>query len=284
MPNLVRRAGAPIVAVLAGVLAAAAVSAGFPQARAEGSASRRLEGPDTHRVLVVPVNLHGRAPLAIDRKQITQALYGAEDSVASRYRVISYGMMEFAGSEGDIVDPVALSEPTDFCDSGLKRLAGEAEDEVRRQGIPLRAYKHVVLVIPEDSPCWWTGVGDIGGTRVWVKATTAKALQHELGHNLGMNHAVHWRSSDADGSDFMGFGGASLNAPHVVEMGWLRGYPGKQRIHSAERGKPPVPGLARRIARQRRQADCMGLPRRYQPDLALRVTHHALKSAATHLC
>jgi len=38
------------------------------------------------------------------------------------------------------------------------------------------------------------------------------------------NHAVHWRSSDADGSDFMGSGGSGLNAPHVVEMGWLRDY------------------------------------------------------------
>jgi hypothetical protein len=229
MPNLVRHARAPIVALLAGVLAAAAVSVGLPQALAQQSSLRLrpLEGPDTHRVLVVPVNLRGRALLAVDRRQITQALYGAEDSVASRYRVMSYGMVEFAGSEGDIADPVTLSEPTDFCDSGLKRLAGEAEDEVRRQGIALQVYKHVVFVIPKDAPCWWTGVGDIGGARVWVKATTAKALQHELGHNLGMNHAVHWRSSDADGSDFMGSGGASLNAPHVVEMGWLRGYAGK---------------------------------------------------------
>ena len=84
-----------------------------------------------------------------------------------------------------------------------------------------------MFVIPADAPCWWTGVGDIGGNRVWVKATTANALQHELGHNLGMNHAVHWQNSDADDSDFMGSGGASLNAFHVVAMGWLRRYPGK---------------------------------------------------------
>ena len=73
-------------------------------------------------------------------------------------------------------------------------------------------HKHLVFVIPKDAPCWWTGVSDIGGSRVWVKATTAKALQHELGHNLGMDHAVHWRSSEAEGSDLMGSGGTSLNA------------------------------------------------------------------------
>ena len=48
-----------------------------------------------------------------------------------------------------------------------------------------------------------------------------------VGHNLGMNHAVQWRSNDADGSDFMGSGANGLNAPHIVEMGWLRRYPGK---------------------------------------------------------
>jgi hypothetical protein len=228
MQNSVRPVPAPIGALLVGTLAAS-VFVGFPPTFAEESSLRLklLEGPDTHRVLVIPINLRGRAPLTVDRKQILQALYGAEDSVASRYRAVSYGKVEFAGSDRDIVDPITLSEPTNFCDTGLGRLAAEAEQELRRQGVSRGPYKHFLFVIPKDSPCWWTGVGDIGGNRVWVKATTAKALQHELGHNLGMNHAVHWRSSDADGSDFMGSGGNSLNAPHVVEMGWLKGYPGK---------------------------------------------------------
>ena len=229
MRNLVRHGRAPFVALLAGILMAAPVLVGFPPALAQESSlqPRQFAGPDTHRVLVIPVNLRGRAPLVVDRQQITQALYGAEDSVASRYRAVSYGKVEFAGSDGDVVDPVTLAEPANFCDTGLGSLAGEAQDELRRRGIPLGPYQHFVFVIPRDAPCWWTGLGDIGGNRVWVKATTAKALQHELGHNLGMNHAVHWRSSDAEGSDFMGSGGASLNAPHVVEMGWLQGYPGK---------------------------------------------------------
>ena len=220
---------APIVALLAGIPPASPVLVGFPQTLAQGSAlqPRQLEGTDTQRVLVIPVNLRGRAPVVVDRKQITQALYGAEDSVASRYRAVSYGKVEFAGSESDVVDPVTLSEPANFCDKGLGVLASAAEDEIRRRGIPLGPYKHFVFVIPKDAPCWWTGLGDIGGKRVWVKATTAKALAHELGHNLGMDHAVHWGSSDADASDFMGSGGASLNAPHVVQMGWLQSYPGK---------------------------------------------------------
>ncbi len=202
------------------MLATAAFAVSSPRAH-----TQQHEGPDTHRVLVVPVNLRGRTPLTIDRQQIMQALYGADDSVASRYRAVSYGKVQFAGSDSDVVDPITLEEPADFCDTGLKRLADEAQDALH--GIALAPYQHVVFVLPKDAPCWWTGVGDIGGNRVWVKATTAKALQHELGHNLGMNHAVRWQSAEAEASDFMGSGGTGLNAPHVVEMGWLRGYPGK---------------------------------------------------------
>jgi hypothetical protein len=194
----------------------------LPQAIAQES-----QRPQVHRVLLIPVNLRGRTQVAVDRAQIAQALYGADNSVASRYRAVSFGKVQFAGSDNDLVDPITLSEPPDFCGSGRGRLAAEAEEELQRQGIRQAAYQHLVFVIPKDSPCWWTGVGDISGERVWVKATTAKALQHELGHNFGMNHALAWQSSNPDGSDFMGSGGAGLNAPHVVEMGWLQSYPAK---------------------------------------------------------
>jgi len=156
---------APIAAFFAGFVALSAVTLSFPPALAQES-TQQPEGMQTHRVLVIPVNLRGRAPLAVDREQIAQALYGTEDSVASRYRAVSYGKVEFAGSENDVVDPVTLSEPADFCDGGLGRPASEAEEELRRRGISRGPYKHLVFVIPKDAPCWWTGLGDIGGNRV----------------------------------------------------------------------------------------------------------------------
>jgi hypothetical protein len=220
-PNISRYLLTLIVAMSA-ILAVLMFSVNFGQAVAQ-----QREAPDMHRVLVIPVNLRGREPLVIDRKQIAQALYGVDDSVASRYRAVSYGKVEFTGSENDVADPITLSEPADFCNKGLKKLADEAANEVRGRGVALSDYQHFVFVLPKDAPCWWTGVADIGGNRVWVKATTAKALQHELGHNLGMDHAVYWQKPDAEGSDFMGSGGTGLNAPHVVEMRWLRDYAGK---------------------------------------------------------
>src|SRR5580704_387923 len=68
-----RRAGSSYaVATLIGALALAIAS---PPALAQASAPN----PNVHRILVIPVNLHGRAPVAADRKQIVQALYGATE-------------------------------------------------------------------------------------------------------------------------------------------------------------------------------------------------------------
>ena len=194
----------------------------------EAAAQTSQLSPDVHRVLVIPVTLLGRAPRSIDRAQIAQALFAAEDSVTAQYHALSYGGIAFIGSQDDVVDPVTLKEPSDFCDTGLKQLADEAMTAVQHRGITQTAYQHFVFVIPKDAPCSWTGLGVIGGDRVWLKATTAKALAHELGHNLGMDHAVRWgTSSEAEGSDFMGSSNARLNAPHILQMGWLRDYGGK---------------------------------------------------------
>jgi hypothetical protein len=192
-----------------------------------GAQTTRLS-PDIHRVLVIPIVLPDRAPLSIDRAQIAQALFTAGDSVNAQYRALSYGSIAFIGSKDDVIDPVTLKESSEFCNTGLKQLADEAMTEVQRRGIAQAAYQHFVFVIPKDTPCSWTGLGGIGGDRVWLKATTAKAFAHELGHNLGMDHAVRWgTSSEAEGSDLMGSGNAQLNAPHIIQMGWLRDYPGK---------------------------------------------------------
>jgi hypothetical protein len=215
-------AGTALAMWLTSIIVTSAASTSSAQVTAQESERSRV-----HRVLLIPVNLRGRAPVAVDRKQILESLYGADNSVASRYRAASFGKVQFAGSDSDLVDPITLSEPPNFCGTGLGLLAAEAQEELGRHGIRQAAYQHIAFILPKDAPCWWTGVGDVRGSRLWVKATTVKALQHELGHNLGMNHALEWQSSNPDSSDFMGSGGAGLNAPHVVEMGWLQSYPAK---------------------------------------------------------
>jgi Ricin-type beta-trefoil lectin domain/Gametolysin peptidase M11 len=187
----------------------------------------KLSSPELHRVLVIPVNIEGYRPLKIERHQIAEALYGRTGSVAMRYRAISYGVIQFSGSASDIADTISLPAPPDFCDSGLGKLATQALNSVRRMGMQTDVDSHFAFILPTDIRCRWTGLGDIDGKRIWVRAMTARAFQHELGHNLKLDHAILWQGPQADASDFMGSGAASLNAPHVIQMGWLQRFPDK---------------------------------------------------------
>jgi hypothetical protein len=178
-------------------------------------------------VVAVLVNVPGKKPLAATREQVAQALFGSKNSVAARYREMSYGRVDFPGSAADVVGPFTVADPGDFCKTGAARLADDADAAARAAGVDLSRYDHFVYLIPPDMPCWWTGLGLIGGNRVWVKAGTTRALQHELGHNLGLNHALFWTSSGSEASDIMGTADDGLNAPHLAQLGWLDAFPGK---------------------------------------------------------
>lgn len=188
---------------------------------------RAQAAPVDHRVVVLFVNVPGKKSLSSTRAQVAAALFTGEDSAAARYRRVSYGQVDFPGSAADVVGPFTVQDSGDFCETGYQRLADAADAAARASGVDLDRYDHVAYLIPPDMPCWWTGLGIIGGKRVWLKAGTARAFQHELGHNLGMNHALFWSSSKSEASDIMGTADYGLNAPHLAQLKWLDAFPGK---------------------------------------------------------
>ncbi|HEX4048856.1 MAG TPA: RICIN domain-containing protein [Elusimicrobiota bacterium] len=194
-------------------------------AGASGLSAGPALGP--RRVLAVLVDVPGKkAPLAT-REQVARAIFSGDGSVAAHYREISYGQVDFPGTVADVVGPFTVPEQGDFCKTGYLRLADAADAAAGAAGVDVSKYDHVAYVIPPDMPCWWTGLGIIGGKRVWAKEATARAFQHELGHNLGLNHALFWTNSFSEGSDFMGTSNFGLNAPHLVQLHWLDAFPGK---------------------------------------------------------
>ena len=142
--------------------------------------------------------------------------------VNALYRDMSAGQTWFSG---DVVGPFTLDvASTDPCD--ITALANEADSRAAAAGVNLGAYARIVYVMPPNN-CPGAGFGTLGGqpSRAWVFTCDLKGVfAHEIGHNLGLDHAATIQSDTGDTTDPMAFsswGLRGLNAPHREQLSWL---------------------------------------------------------------
>ncbi len=142
-------------------------------------------------------------------------------SVDNLYRETSRGQVSFSGQ---VVGPYTLdAASTDPCDDYA--WARAADSQAAAAGVDVSAYARKVYVLP-SSTCPAAGLAELAVTpsRAWVfTCDVPHVYAHELGHNLGMQHASTETSEYGDNSDIMGMQGGlmPLNAPHKAQMGWL---------------------------------------------------------------
>lgn len=144
-------------------------------------------------------------------------------SVANLYLTNSLGKVSLGG---DVVGPYALDvASTDACD--LSGWAKAADAQAAAAGMDVAAYQHKVYVLPTTNTCSASGYGTIGGSPsvAWIlRADVAGVFAHEVGHNLGMDHASTPTSEYDDSTDPMAMATWMLhgvNAPHRHQLGWL---------------------------------------------------------------
>lgn len=105
--------------------------------------------------------------------------------------------------------------------------SADLESQAQNSGINLSEYNRRFYVFPDSPSCGVAGTGTIGGnpSMSWIfRCSMSDVYAHELGHNLGMDHAATPASQIGDISDIMGYSGVGLryiNAPHQEQMGWL---------------------------------------------------------------
>jgi chitodextrinase len=143
-------------------------------------------------------------------------------SVAELYRNNSRGQVSFSG---DVVGSFTIdSKSTDTCD--LFGWSAKADAAAAASGVDVASYSRKVYVMPPNS-CDASGFSTMSGSpsRAWVFSCALTGLYaHELGHNLGMDHASTPASEYGDPTDPMSTATSQLrglNAPHRHELGWL---------------------------------------------------------------
>jgi hypothetical protein len=175
------------------------------------------------RTLVIVANF-GDTSVSCSNDFINDAMFADPTglSVNSLYSVNSLGQVSLSGS---VVGPYILNaNSTDSCN--LTGWADAADAAATAGGENLAAYTRKLYVMPLNT-CPGAGFGTVGGSpsAAWVFTCDLKGVYaHEIGHNLGMDHAATPTSEYGDTTDPMSFGSDPLrgvNAPHRQELGWL---------------------------------------------------------------
>jgi hypothetical protein len=161
--------------------------------------------PGPKKALVLLVQPAGQsAPGSADA--IRSAVFTAPNSANAFIQQESYGQLSLVGklrSDGDVYGPypVTSSSPA-LCDNVNWGSQAEAAFKTAT-GMDPETWNHVIVVFSvPTSICNFSGVGEIGQTgdygaarHVWINAVlsggvpTTSVLAHELGHNLGVDHA-----------------------------------------------------------------------------------------------
>jgi len=179
------------------------------------------------KTLVIGVNLTDRN-LNCSIADINDLVFTdvTNQSVDDLYQETSFGNVWLSGQAvGNYNINYATTDPCDIVAWG-----NAAEAAALADGINVSAYPRKVYVLPPNS-CPASGYGTVGGSssRSWVfTCDLPDVFAHELGHNLGMQHAATPSYTYGDTSDIMGLGGGPLrhvNAPHKEQLGWLSDAP-----------------------------------------------------------
>ncbi len=171
------------------------------------------------RTLSILINFND-AQLTCTPADVSSRLFASTGyTVNNNYRESSRGLVSFSGNA---VGPFTINYATGGSCNYLG-WAAAAEAAARAAGIEPAQYSRVNYVTPPNASCGWTGLAYMPGRQSWVQSCSVTgAFSHELGHNLGLNHAATPTLEYGDSSDPMGGSNISgHNAPNRVMAGWM---------------------------------------------------------------
>lgn len=157
-------------------------------------------GPQT--LLVILVTTADAPNAAATPDAAHSAVFTDPASANAMHQQQSAGAARFVGrirGDGDVTAPLRISATLRGCDHFA--IASAADRAATAAGWVPDAYDHVLYVSPNTAECAWGGLGELPGRRTWSNGyLDTRVIAHELGHNLGANHANAYRCADAGGA------------------------------------------------------------------------------------
>jgi hypothetical protein len=148
---------------------------------------------EPRKVAVLLITFPGDQAEPWSPEETRSNVFTGTKSARAFYEEESYGEISLAGKldeeQGDVFGWIGLdSASTTTCAYNAWR--SEADAKAGTEGIDLSGYDHVVYVFPKKSVCSWLGLAVVNGGWAMINGNLAvHPIAHELGHNLGLEHA-----------------------------------------------------------------------------------------------
>ena len=203
-------------------------------------ASRAVLPTGPRSMIMVRMVYNDAAPDYCDENCMRSVMWSGSQNTNGMFTESSYGKATFPQSQGKVVTVTINKNVMSQANCPFWEMGLDADTAVQQQhGIDTSQYTHRSYYIPRNAPgCYWGVVAYIGCSsthcKSWIRDANGPVLAHEIGHNLGLQHAG--LDSDNDGShdggltgeygDHSGIMGNSalwrgVNAPHRIGLGWM---------------------------------------------------------------
>ena len=195
-----------------------------------GATASAIPTVGTFRVAVVLMHLPGSRKEPVKKKLIQDTMFNAPDSVADWYEEVSGGQLSVSGQVFGWYDS---NVPKNNCDTQL--WLDTASAAAQADGYSEANFDDLVVYTPYQKVCIFGALAFVAQRGVVLNGATSTAvINHEIGHNLGLNHAASYNCSGApfstscalndygDPYDEMGSSpNRHFSAAHKYQLGWI---------------------------------------------------------------
>ncbi|MBI4948019.1 hypothetical protein HY844_00450 [Candidatus Berkelbacteria bacterium] len=145
--------------------------------------------------VVILFNFSNDTRQPVTKEQVYAEMFTNPRSVDAYYEETSFNQVGFAPGGSGVTGWVTINNTNSDCGNNYEKWGSAAENAARNAGYNISA-QHKIYFFPSTSGCGFGGIAEMPGNQVWINGWNGLAVYgHELGHNLGTDHASTYTCS-----------------------------------------------------------------------------------------